>query len=927
MDTDTPAIPAFVSQLSGIGIGILVALAVFILTWLILRALVRRWQQRSANLERSADRSLQGFSSRLEAFEAEARGYPPDISDPYQESARDLEALLADGRQAYETLTETLAETTSKEIEAPDRAVAYVLFGFWQEPIFWIRRVSALNQLHERIKTAVAASQPAEELLRDLRAKPLETAHQAQALHQTLTEAANTLNRLDEAGLRGETKENQASLVASALDRLDALPDYFLEGTDSQVIRQASDTEVSQAWQQLTRLEAETRDCAPTIARWWTAYTEFGRALDAAKQAVIRATEALDQTHPTIDVQAWTEAWAHAEAELDELAALYTAPTVEDLEHIERIETLIEDGLDVCSRLASLERDRKVLTQAVPRYREVLKEAETQLRQLCGATQYPLSRLPLQSELDALNQQAIGIGAIDQVRPPAQLAREAEAAQELLRASQTLVKTLIGLRESRTRLLSLVDDMEESVEPDFVVWAEALRERTSLHTPEDWSPDLQVTEIVTDAQALETRRARWIPEDPTEPMPTTDLAQRVDEVGQLIEDGLRYQHRLDRITERLQAIEALDRTSREELGTVYQALDRLALRATDVSPALDHEQSAILASIMDLLEQGYKLDLLFDPPTQHRAEDRATQVRGWLADCEETLKTWMQSLNHELKDLQQTLQSALDALGELAPLTLEPAVQEARARLEAQPSVAPIPRDRQDDARAPHLGTLCEALGDRLRTRTRLHQTLAFLESDVIEALDPPREAWEKARAKAERQMSNLIDLEEEARRLWLPISCDSQAVESQMSAAYASETYLKNHGQTVPQVIATLREAGRTYAKASAMAETRARRHREARSYLERRKNDIETWQGALARYREAHDADPTVVAAVRARLDEIDAAMRQLTQPYQEEGRLVSPEEARRRVEHLWEQARRDLPLGAGYDVIPMRHIERGW
>jgi hypothetical protein len=90
---------------------------------------------------------------------------------------------------------------------------------------------------------------------------------------------------------------------------------------------------------------------------------------------------------------------------------------------------------------------------------------------------------------------------------------------------------------------------------------------------------------------------------------------------------------------------------------------------------------------------------------------------------------------------------------------------------------------------------------------------------------------------------------------------------------------------------------------------------------------SEIEEWQEALERYQQAHETDPTTVAAVRARLDEIESSVLKLSQPYRARNHLVPPAEAKRRIEVLWEQARRDLPLGAGYDVIPMRHIERGW
>ncbi len=924
MNTETTT---WVSQLSRIGLGILAVLATFIILWLVLRYLVRRWQQRSETLRDRAGRTLQSFQRRLDDLEREADLYPSDIPAPYHEPVQALQVLLADGRRSHAELTKALDRITSEALQAPERPVAYVFFGLWQEPRFRFRRMTALKQLRDRVRASVAASQPADRLLKDLRAKPLQTARRAQRLDRMLREADETLDRLTGAGLHGETKETWASTIADALAQLEALPTYFIEGSDSQIIRRATDREVTQAWEALAQIEAQAGDAGPRMQRWSGLHAEFGKALDAAHQAVTQTTETLDRTHPAIDVRAWKEEWTDVRTEIQELTTTYETPTVEDLERIDRVESIIERGLDLCSRLASLERDRLVLTRAVPRYHEQLRDATMQLRQLAGAARYPLSRQPLQDELDTLAGQASAIGKTDQVRVPDQLERETEAAQRLLQASQAFLEKITAIRESRAAIISLVKSLDEELEPDFARWAEDLQARTSRHAPEDWSPDLRVHQIVTDARAIEARRDRWVPSAPGTPVPTDDLARRADEIRRLIEGGLRIQRRLDRITDRLQAIDAMDRRSREALDTAYQALDRLALRAADVVPPLDEEQRAIRAAMMDLLEQGYKLDMVFDPPTQGKAEDRTNDVQSWLGDCQATLETWLQAINRELAAVHQALASELQSLNALAPLSLEPAVQETRARLDAQATFEALPRSAHAGSRAPHLVTLGETLGDRLRTRTRLYQTTAFLQSDVIEALTPPRDAWTKARREAEQQLRHLLDIEEKAQITWLPLSCDAEAVKAQMTTAHEAETYLKHHGDTVPQVIARLREATNSYAKAIAMAGARAQRHKAVRAHIERRIKDIERWEGNLARYRQAHDEDADTVAAVRARIEEIDAAMRRLRTPYQKEGRLLSPEEAKRSIEDLWEQAHRDLPLGAGDDVIPVRHVERGW
>ena len=89
---------------------------------------------------------------------------------------------------------------------------------------------------------------------------------------------------------------------------------------------------------------------------------------------------------------------------------------------------------------------------------------------------------------------------------------------------------------------------------------------------------------------------------------------------------------------------------------------------------------------------------------------------------------------------------------------------------------------------------------------------------------------------------------------------------------------------------------------------------------------SNLETWCNALESYRQRHEDDPAVVAAIRARLDEIENASAQLQTDWDKAAGLVPGDEARKALDTLWRRAHRDVPVGAGINVIPTGWVEGG-
>jgi hypothetical protein len=150
------------------------------------------------------------------------------------------------------------------------------------------------------------------------------------------------------------------------------------------------------------------------------------------------------------------------------------------------------------------------------------------------------------------------------------------------------------------------------------------------------------------------------------------------------------------------------------------------------------------------------------------------------------------------------------------------------------------------------------------------------------------------------------------------------ETVAAQMALAREARDRLLRDGDTVCRVTQMLTDMTQHAERIIALVERREAAYEALRPALEAILHNLDTWCDALESYRDHHPDNQAVAVAVRARLEEIEAAGTELQVRFEQAG-LIPGDEAQRALEHLWQQAHRDLPIGAGFDVIPAETIER--
>lgn len=903
---------------------VVVLLGLFVIAWGVLRWLTKHWREEAGALAEQLSVDLHELTVAQQTLGEEAAHYPPDVPPPYQTTARRLQQTMATITGTVARLREQSAALEDQQPPHPHRPLAQLVFALRREPHFWHRRRDRLDALVTEVqalnKGEVAETQA---YLKELRAKPLDVAQKVRARHEALIAAKNTARALRTAGLYGEELSDTVTSLETGILEIQALPSYLLEVVDRQVLHHADPSEVGRAWQALSALENSAVPAQRTIDRWDAAHRELVENLETMHQTVNTAVQALHQVPDTIDLEALSEADQALRVAAQTLASRYVAFTLEDLEARDDVRQTIEQAERLNAEVAAIQAMHTALAEAVARNAEHVDQIEAHLRPLTDAARYPLDRVPFQVALDELTRQAADIGDRHRRRTPDQLEAHLAAAQAQGQRAELLITRITEARKTRRQLIEQMEAAAERAEIDWMFWAEDVDRHTRGYALENWDEELRVATVLDDARALAERRATWVPDHPETHLDPGTLDRRVQEVQAYYDAVETFQDRLERVTAALQDLQAIEAAAVADRDAVYGAMARLDETAgATLHPDLAQEDNHWHA-LREHLAVGRDLEQDLAALAMGTVAAKAEAVEAWMQDVDKTLIAWQRTLHREWNDAHTTLEQEVIELREIAPLDQEPAMAQAQAAIEQQAPGGKPPRRRE--ASQAQITDTCRQIGEVLHALTRLDQASADLHDTIFLPLNDAVRSWQATRQAARDAFEGLKRLEADSAQRWPPVSCGLETVAAQMALAEEARDRLRRTGDTVRRVAEMLTEMTQHAERIVALVERREAAYEALRPELEGILNDLDRWCDILEDYRDRHHNDQAIAVAVRTRLDEIEAAGTELQIRFEHAG-LISGDEAQRALEHLWRQAHRDLPVGAGLDVLPAEAIERG-
>ena len=355
MGTGESAVIDWVRSVLPWGAALVAVGALLLLPWICIRYLSERWKREAAALTEHIHTSLMVFEERLTALQTEASAYSPDLAPPYRDRVRHLQDRLQAISECLSTANDCVIEIPTPPLTIPATQSAQVTYLLWSEPRARHARRAKLRALDQTLRDLEQDFASSDNLLKQLRRTPLETAELARELHAHLEAAFEILDGLQTAGLRGESLDRVAHGLDMEAQSVASLPPFLFDQKESHILRRAQPIPISQVWQALVELKPAVDGNLETLEEWRRELDDLGHQLAGMRLAMTNASARLTEANAQIDLTELTREWQVIQAQSEEIERRLKTPTPEDLADFDDVNAVTEQADAIVAKLATLE--------------------------------------------------------------------------------------------------------------------------------------------------------------------------------------------------------------------------------------------------------------------------------------------------------------------------------------------------------------------------------------------------------------------------------------------------------------------------------------------------------------------------------------------------------------------------------------------
>lgn len=888
------------------------ALALALISWLLLCLRTRRWRAAAVEHLAQARRDLEAARRVHRTLEQQALVYPDDAPPPYGPVARALHQALRQARGDYTAAAARCAGLGRRvETAAGGSGPSNPLFDLLGLGLAWRHwragslQGEALNAAVRSLEAAIARSRQQLATLRDM---PGAALRRSRDLHRICERIAEALPTLHAAGLEGPALDRAIAQARDLCAPLSELPPWCVPGREMPLLDEVTQDSTMAAWQILDRLETPLRAVLEQLEGWQTAYEQAGAALRRMQQALQTAGQRLRQLPDHIEAGAEMQRLGRLIEQGTALETRYDTPHVEDLASLRaRIDDLLA-GADALAIMAeTAERAYAYLRQAIPGNTLLLRGLANRMDE---AARMPPCLLDWGDHYDRLLQLRRlenEIGPVEIRRTPAQLKGHADMAAQLAEAIEELEREAIEILRRRDEWVALTGRPEMALPLVWLQQAQELHRRADRYAAINWPREIDVAGILHTARDLEAQYRRLMPPAPGMPVSVSAIGDRLERLKGLMAELDDLGHDLRLANERLAALQTMERQANEEIERVDQALEDLLDRGAQVRPPF-----AGAAGRWHALRQAYRrgdrLAAGLEGKQRRRVEDQVRLIQAWAAETHRALAAWVDAAQGEVNDMIAGLRQEVAALDALAPFEREPAMAEARAQLGTGHTPGPRPAGRP--ARdLPPMEELAERGQKLLVERARLQTTREALRNQIGGQVHPERERLERLQREAREAYETLLDLQRACRAEWPPLRCDTHKAAQEWEQLERERERLRRSGSTVRDVVYELRRLAEHCQALESQIRQQQEQTKAQRQELQKQVERLHDWQERLAAYRRAHRDETAVAEAVGERLREIESLTRRAQGRHRQSELTI--QEARQVLDELWSAAHADLPV----------------
>lgn len=479
----------------------------------------------------------------------------------------------------------------------------------------------------------------------------------------------------------------------------------------------------------------------------------------------------------------------------------------------------------------------------------------------------------------------------------------------------------------RSRLMAALDSPEILERGRWVQPALAIQSAVSAYAPDNWPARDSVMSLKSDIAMLAGIEAELEPVIGGQPIPESQVALWLSRVGAYIRERRALHARLTRIETELASLQSIERRSISLVSDTLNALARLPADTTEAGT--DSQSRSAWDDLMRLWAEGEKLAAALERRHAGRVADKALAAEDWAGRCADSAWQLLMALEAECRALWENLRRQVARVTRLAPLNLEPSMMIA-SRLAETPLRLPDDAGDQQAESSDHgaLETIearVERIARTVALHTRLSHALREFDRQVVSPIAERPEQILAQRQAASETWEKLEAVRARARDLLpIPIACpEIDQIERAFAAAENEWIELGRSGRTVSAAIARLDSLAEQYSAVCAQGgELRARLEGQF-TQLWPAWERLSRWRRRLMRYREQHISDRQLVAAINARLAEMDRELNRLRE--RSATTPPPPDQARQEIERILRESYRDVVVNRSgrTDTMPAQTI----
>ena len=885
--------------------GVITALAILspLLIRLALYGIVSWWKRqfiRRAILTRFI---LEDVQERLLNTGKESQRYSQKDPEPYGSSVIELENVLVNAKTEYSIQVQQRSRLFRKIPNPPKEWLDLFLFGWWSEPLHWYRIHREVEMLLISIQNLQTTGLYAEQILEDLHRKPVEVSDRIIDLRRTDTKVLNLSRTLSEVGICGDTIESTKKNLEHLHKKLIGLPTWFHQESENLILQRsrerfdATKNAAILAWKTLNEIEVPIRQHLERLQSWHSKYRELRKLVQGMRKSVETTKQRLSELPPSIDVTSMAKEVQQLSDEARQVEEQYDSPTIERLGRLsDWAQQVRKTATQLTKQTNYIKEQYDQLCQLISLNSKLLVEIAGNMDELTQEQAYPVCWQHSQAEINYLRKIEATIGEDETQRTPASLEEHLDLASELQDQAKTLSSTVSEVRRQRKRIVSLLE------QPSLIVGVKIdhvknLYERVKEYAPENWSEDVSVVTIQSEARILAKRQEALIPQSSDIPLQEQHIPQRVKGLQNLEENIIEFRDQVQQIEETLDFLQRTEQQARQNLESVLKVLSRSQFLDTELSSL--QETGDILMSNLQRRSVGKVLE-------------KAKSIEEWVDKCNRELSHRRKDLRVRTNDAMKHLQNKVRQLQEIASFDQEQAMIEAKKLLMVNyafeaPSIA--------QAAETEIEQLVSEMNKLSEREAALHNSIDELIMNIDKPLEGCVKGLRQVRQRASDRYARLRKVYKEAKSNWPPVTCNMSGVDTLWQRAKGDSKGLEESGVTVAYVLSRTDRLIERYEDVIDKINDKLEEIESKQHDLDDIQIRIEHWIEDLKAFRDERSHDTAIVKAVRDRLTKIDETLAEAKREHR--NRLLSYEEARNRLKEVWQIAYYPLHVNRGNTV----------